>query len=184
MNTTKTSTRTDFKMVKPGDVFSEQQYYVHQKTVGDKAQFLTDTGEQVVLDKNYVESLLTSANQHFSEQKITRTELAALFLSNPYTAMQVSFNKQVKEADVVKEIMETYATSTPKEFEAKLKKAIKTGLSGEERVITGRHNGQLNDLGRVMFIDMEIPLGEHRERQVDPRNINWVIVKGTKYITK
>ena len=184
MSTLTKGTRTDFKTVVPGNVFSETQYYVHQKTVGDKAQFLTDTGQTVVLDKNYVENLLVSANQYFSESKITKTDLAALFLAHTNIAMQVSFNKQVKEADVVKEIMETYATSSPKEFEAKLKKAIKTGLSGEERVITGRHTGQLNDLGRVMFIDMEIALTEHRERQVDPRNINWVVLKGVKYIVK
>lgn len=178
-----------FDKIKEGNVFSEVQFYVVEKIKGDKAQLRNDHGENIVIDKNYAEKCLISADQYDEEKTITKTEAANILLGSPNTAITVNFNKQVKQADVEKEIIEAYEGSTPKSFATAVKKAVKKGLEGEERTIIGRHFGELNDLGRLNFIDMEIKKTEgaaydSRVRQVDPRQINWMIVLGKKYNIK
>lgn len=179
----------NFKKLKEGEILSETTFYKVVKVGEAKAQLKTDDGQMVVLDKGYVENLVTSASQYKTERVVNKTEAAAQFLACSGTAISVSFNKQVKETDVVKEIMDTYSASTPKEFEAAVKKSVKGALQGVERTMVGRHNGDLNDLGRVQFIDMEeekTPGKDYdsRLRQVDPRGINWFIAKGVKYTVK
>lgn len=178
-----------FKNLKKDEVLSEQQFYKVVKTSGDKVQLRNDNNEMIVVDSKYVESCLISANQYTSEKTVNKTEAAAIFLSQAGVAITVNFNKQVKEADVVKEIMSTYEGSAPKVFEAAVKKAIKSALTGTERTMVGRHYGDMNELGRVQFIDMEEEKAtgkdyDSRQRQVDPRSINWFISRGVKYIVK
>lgn len=180
---------TQFKNLKKGEVLSETQFYTVVKSQDGKVQLQNDNGANIVVDKAYYEEQLNSASQHTKEVVLNKTDAAAKFLASAGTAITVDFNKQVKEADVVKDIMDTYSSSTPKEFETKLKKAIKAGLTGVSRTMVGRHNGELNDLGRVSFIDMEeVRDGskdyDTRTRLVDPRGINWFIVKGIKYTVK
>lgn len=181
---------TQFKNLKEGHSLSETQYYKVAKISGDRVQLKTDSGENIVVDKAYVESFLTSADQFTETTKVTRTELAEMLISNPNVVMTVNFNKQVKEADVAKEIQEAYENSTPKEFATKMKKAIKAGLNGEQRTMVGRHSGNRDDFGRVHFVDMNIdkdpakPAYDSRMRLVDPRTINWLILRGTRYEAK
>jgi len=176
--------KTDFKTLKVGEKLSETQYYSVVKIAGDKVQLVNGVGQNVVVDKNYVEDCLTSAQQFENTTKLSKTELTKLFLENPNVAFTVSFNKQVKETDVTKEIMDSYASSTPKELETAVKKAVKRALNGEERVLTGYHSGTQDEFGRVTAIDMNITDGSHPMRLVDPRNLNYLILKGTKYIVK
>ncbi len=111
-----------------------------------------------------------------------------MFIGNPGVAITVNFNKQVKDADVVKEVMDAYSGSTPKVFEVALKKAVKSALTGVERTMIGRHYGDMNEFGRVNFIDMEETRTpgsyDNRLRQVDPRGLNWFICRGIKYTVK
>lgn len=178
-----------FSELKANSKLSETQYYRVVKVSGDKVQLKNELNQDIVVDKKYVEDCLISADQFNSEKKITKTEAAELFLNNPNVALTVSFNKKVKEADVVKEITEAYESSTPKEFQTKLKKAVKNGLGGEERVLVGYHTGKQDDFGRVSAIDMDIVKDSTKEyntavRLVDPREINYLILKNTKYIVK
>jgi hypothetical protein len=180
---------SDFKKLKEGSILSESQYYKVQKISGDRVQLATESGEPVVVDSKYVESFLMSAHDFKEEKKITKTEMAEVFLSHPRVAMTVCFNKQVKEADVVKEIMTAYEGTAPKEAEKAMKAAVKKGLNGEERVMIGRHHGGTDDFGRIHFVDMEQEKGtkaefDGRSRLVDPRTLNWVIVNNVKYLIK
>lgn len=79
--------------------------------------------------------------------------------------------------------MDAYEGSTPKTIEVAIKKAVKKGIEGEERILTGYHNGSQDSFGRVNVIDMDIITG-HNMRLADPRSLNWLILKGTKYIVK
>ena len=119
----------DFKQLKKGDVLSESQFYTVQLIKGDKVQIRNDHGTDVVVDKSYVEKCLLSANQFTKQVSLNKTEAAAKFLQSSGVAITVDFNTQVKEADVVAEIMAAHEGSTPKNFEAAVKKAIKTDLS-------------------------------------------------------
>ena len=180
---------TSFKKIKKGEVLSETQFYTVEKFQDGKIQLKNDAGAYIVVDKNYYEGQLNSASQHSKELVLNKTEAAAKFLACSGMAITVDFNKQVKEADVVKEIMTAYEGSTPKAVENAVKKAVKSALVGEARTMVGRHNGELNDLGRVSFIDMEETKDgskdyDTRTRLVDPRGINWFIVKGIKYTVK
>src|SRR6478736_849759 len=179
--------KTNFKTLKTGEALSEVQYYKVVKIAGDKVQLKNGLDQDIVVDKAYVEDCLTSGEQFTKEEKMNKTDLAALFLKSTNTALTVSFNKQVKEADVVKEIMDAYTGSTPKSIELAIKKAVKKGLNGEERILTGYHYGIVDDFGRVSATDMNIPKDPSASyntslRLVDPREINWLILKGVKYV--
>ena len=185
---------TKFKDLKPGSKLSESQYYSVVKVAGDKVQLENDHQEMIVVDKSYVEKCLTSGDQFERIQNITKTEAANLLLANPYVVMTVNFNKQVKEADVKKQMHELYPNKGGKilseaDFKKNVNTILKSALEGTERSMVGRHWGELNELGRVNFCDMEATkevgkAHDSRQRQVDPRSINWMIIKGTKYVVK
>jgi len=186
---------TKFKDLKVGEKLSETQYYSVVKIAGDRVQLKADSGEDIVLNRGYVESLLTSATQFEKEQVITRTEAAAIFLASPGVAMTVNFNTQVKEKDAVDQLAQIYPNKGGKmlseaDYKTKVKDIISSVITGKERTMVGRHYGSQNEFGRVSFIDMEIakdetkPDYDSRTRQVDPRTINWMIIRGIKYKTK
>jgi len=176
--------------LKVGNVASETQFYVVSEILDeDQIVLLTDTNEKIVVSKAYAEAHISSADEYNLEMGLTRTELAQLFISSPNVALTINFNKQVKEADVLKEIQNVYQTSTPKELDKKLKKVVKIALEGEERTMKGRHTGSVDSFGRVYFTDMEIAHDindkhDARIRLVDPRTINHVICRGIKYVIK
>jgi hypothetical protein len=177
--------KTEFNKLVVGAILSESQYYSVAKIVGDKVQLNNDNGDPIVVNKDYVENLLSSADQFQSEEKKTRTELAEILFANPNVAMTVNFNKAVKAADVKAEIIAAYENSTPKEFATKIGKSVNKALDGEERTMKGRHYGNKDNNGRLNFIDMEAAgKGDTRMRLVDPRTINFIIVRGVKYIQK
>jgi hypothetical protein len=180
---------TQFSSLAVGEILSETQYYKVLQKTKTQVQLETDTGEKIVIDKPYVE-LLQSASQSTSEEKVSKTAATEIFKAASFQAVTVNFNKQVKEADVVKEIVGAYETSTPKGFAKAVKDAVKRSNAGEERTMVGRHFGAADDFGRIHFIDMNIPRGKAdadydvRQRLVDPRTINWVIINGVKYTVK
>jgi len=109
--------------------------------------------------------------------------------------MTVNFNKQVKAPDVVKRIVEElYANKGGKiiseaEFTRRAKSIVNDALIGENRTMIGRHYGEMTDLGRVQFVDMEQSRDtskdyDNRLRQVDPRTLQCLVVRNVKYILK
>lgn len=177
-----------FKNLKKGQILSETSFFIVDKIVGDQAQFQAENGEPVILNEGYINSFLVSGDLFTKEEQVTRTEMADIMVSNARVAMTVNFNKQVKPEDIQKEIQEAYENSTPKDFSTKMKAAVKKGLSGEERTMRGRHYGNINEFGRLQFIDMEEVRKpgayDNRLKQVDPRTLNWMIVNDTKYTIK
>jgi hypothetical protein len=178
-----------FANLKEGEILSETQYYTVIKVSGNRVQLQNDKGELIVVDNDYVNSCLNSADQYKEEKIVSRTELTQIFLNHPYTAMTANFNKKVDEKDVLKEILDTYANASPKEVEKKFKSTIKKALQGEERTISGYHSASVDEFGRINFIDMKIERSsakdyDNRIRLVDPRTLNWVITKNTKYKIK
>jgi hypothetical protein len=180
---------TQFSKLKVGECLSETQFYKLDKIVGDKVQLTPDAGDTIVVDKGYVESFLTSSDQYTKEEKITKTELTAMYLGSSNIVHTVCFSKQVKEADVLKEILEAHQNSAPKDVEKNFKAAIKKAIQGEERILRGFHKGGQDEFGRIHVTDLDIAKDpsksyDVRQRLVDPRTISWLIVKGTKYIVK
>jgi len=185
---------TKFKNLKHGTVLSEAQFYVVAKISGNEVQLTTDSGENVIIGKDYVEGLLVSADQYSSEKVVNKTEAAQIFLAASNIAVTVNFNTKV-DAKVAKDAIKALYPNTggkfasKADFDKKVNEAIKDVVEGKERTMVGRHFGELNDLGRVNFIDMEVAKDktktyDNRQRQVDPRTINWMVIKGIKYLVK
>ncbi len=190
----RTGSRKISASLSKGDVLSEQQFYVVEKVSKSDISLRTDAGEPIIVSTDYADSQLMSA-KHFGEEKVmTKTEAAAFLLANSGVAMTVNFNKQVKEADVKKELVALYPNKggrilSESDYTKRVSAILKTALEGEERTMVGRHYGELNDLGRVNFIDMEIAkdstkANDNRLRLVDPRSINWLICRGVKVVVK
>lgn len=180
-----------FNNLQQGEVLSETQFYTVVKKQGDRVQLATDDGNNIVVDKNYVNEMLSSAAQFTDTKKVTRTELTHIVLSYPRIAMTVHFNKQVKEADVKKALYNLYPNKgkiiSQKDFEKQVRSAL--SLKGEERVMKGRHYGNTDNNGRIQFIDMglgtkQAGANDARQRLVDPRTLNWAIIDGVKYVVK
>jgi hypothetical protein len=124
------------------------------------------------------------------------TELADIFKQSTRVAMTVAFNKKDEDKGTRKYNAEVQAAikkvqdAKVSEVEGLLKELIENPISrvipGELRVMKGRHYGHMNDLGRINFVDMELPDNDpaNRERQVDPRTIQYIIVNKVKYNLK
>lgn len=172
-----------FNKLKVNEVLSESTYYKVIKIVGNQAQLQTDTGKNIVVDNQIVENCLKSADQFETEEKKTRTELSEILFANPNVAMTVSYNKKVDPKTVLAEIMNAHQNTAPKDIEKAFKKAINTAIEGEERIMRGRHYGNIDNNGRLNFHDMDVDSG-NPNRLVDPRTLNFLIVNGVKYIQK
>lgn len=185
---------TKFSNLKEKDKLSETQYYSVVKIQGDKVQLVNDFQELIVVDQGYVETCLISANQFEETKAITRTEMASLFITSSGIVLTVNFNKQVEEKTAKSQLYELYANKGGKilseaDYKKSVDKIIKSVIVGEERTMIGRHFGSLNEFGRVQFVDMELDKDpaktyDTRLRQVDPRTINELIVRGVKYTIK
>lgn len=179
----------NFSELKTGSILSETQFYEVAKVVGDKVQLKNDNGENIVVTKQYAESLLNSADQFTSTEKLSRTELVEKFMSSTGVALTANFNKKVDEKDVLSEIMNVHQNTAPKDVEKAFKSSIKKALEGEQRTMIGRHWGNKDEFGRVHFVDMQIAKDasksyDVRQRLVDPRTLNWFIARGVKYQVK
>ncbi len=178
---------TSFKNLKPGAILSEAQFYTVDKIVNGEVELVNDLGQSITVDSQYVEGCLTAADQFVSEQKMSRTELIQIFKNNSNIAMTVNYNKKVDVNDVTDEVITelSKAALTIEGIKKTVKKAIQKTIDGEERTMVGRHEGHEDEFGRMRFIDMKIHgTGDARKRLVDPRTLNWLIVKGIKYKVK
>ena len=175
--------------LKKGSIASETQFYVVKEVQEKGVVLLTDDNDEIYVSNGYAEAHLDSADEFTGEEFVTRTELADIFIKSLDVALTINFNKQVKEADVIKDIQNVYQNSVPSQVDKKLKKVVKIALEGEERTMKGRHHGALDNFGRIYFTDMEIvhdvnDKHDPRIRLVDPRGMNWLIVRGIKYSVK
>lgn len=174
---------TKFKDLKVGECLSESHFYHVEKIVGKEVELKNAAGESIVVDDKYVDSCIISASQFDKEEKITKTDAAALLISSANVAMTVSFNKKVDEKQVIEETVTEVEGSSIANIRKAITKAIKKSINGEERIMVGHHSGTTNEFGRLGFTDMEVTTG-HNLRQVDPRELNFMVIKGVKYVVK
>jgi hypothetical protein len=191
-------------VVKVGTILSETSFYVVEDLRNDKIIVRDDLGNKITMGEPYVNQICVSADSFETEEKKSMTELAEIFINSPRIAMTVAFYKKDVEktkttynkevADAISQVQNAKVS----EVEGLLKKLIETPISrvipGELRVMKGRHHGHIDELGRVHFIDMELPKQlkvsqdgstyDTRKREVDPRTIQWLIVNKVKYILK
>lgn len=176
----------------PGSILSEKAYYKVVKATKKKVTVVTDSGDELGLDRQYVEQNMSSSSSFNLTEEVTRTELAHVVLTNPGIAMALSYYKKPSEKEISDKICDLYPNKGGKmASKADFVKSVNSTLSisGEERVIYGRHEGHLNEQGRLSFIDMDLvkdpsKVYDNRTRLVDTRTINWVTVGGVMYLHK
>lgn len=183
-----------FTKLKPSAKLSETQYYTVEKIAGNKVQLQNDNGEKIIVDNNYVEKCLTSAEEVTTTKTMSRTDITNLFLASSNVALTVNYNKKVDEKEVKKALHSLYPNKGGKilseaNYQKKVNELLSSALQGEERTMVGRHYGSQDEFGRVRFIDMnevKDPSKDYdtRQRLVDTRTINWLILRGVKYEAK
>lgn len=176
-----------FATLQVGEKLSENQYYSVEKVRGNEVDVKTSTGEIVTLPKDYVDTFLVSGSQFNKTEKVSRTEGIALLTANANIVMSVNFNKKIEDKDVnagKKAIISLIEGKTTVPNPVKFVEATLSSITeGEERTIVGYHSGDYNEFGRLKFIDLQAGSG-FNIRQVDPRTINWLIIKNIKYEVK
>lgn len=178
--------------IKRGDKWSRLSYGEITDVNGDSIMIKNEDGKAWTISKDIFEAEFNVAGSTSNGVvgNITQTALIDLVLSKPGTIMTVNFNKKIDEKEVAEIILEARPATL-----VGAKKLAKDILRGEERTMIGRHYHSIDEMGRLQFIDMELPKEikttkdgtctyDTRLRKVDPRTINWVIVENVKYIVK
>lgn len=183
----------------PGSILSETSFYVVKNLIPGKVIVNDDFGHEITLSSKYVDEICVSADSFTSEEKKTMTELAEIFISSPRIAMTVAYitksteklkkDYEAEKSAKIKEIQNASLKTAESLLNDLIENPITRNIPGKLRVMKGRHYGNMDDLGRVHFIDMELskdPSKDYdtRSRQVDPRTIQWLIVNKVKYTLK
>lgn len=188
----------DLKNLKTGSILSESSFFIVKNVKQDSIVVTDDYNNELIIGNPYVEKILNSADCFSSEENKTKTELAEIFINSPRIAMTVAFYKQDKvktkkafnaEVDAAVNKIQNAKVS---EVEGLLRDLITNPIldytPGELRVMKGRHYGEIDDLGRIAFIDMEEQNTnsnfDTRKKLVDPRTIQYIIVNNVKYSLK
>lgn len=173
-----------------GTIVSETQFYTVKQNNPGGVVLTTENGQEITVSKDYASTFLTSADDFSKEVKVNRTELVNKIMGSSNTAVTVNFTKQIDKKDIIKKMNDLYngGVSSQKVYEAQVKKNINSFVKGEERTLRGYHNANVDDFGRIQFIDMDIERKagsfDNRRRLVDPRTVNYAIINGTKYTVK
>ena len=140
---------TKFKELKVGNILGESQYYLVEKIVGNEVQLKSETGDPIVVSKDYVEKFLLSGDQFESTEEMNKTKLAETFILNSRVPMTVAFLKAdtSKAKKAYKEELAAMAETVKNNFMAKGISAIEEALAnpvldyipGELRIMRGRH---------------------------------------------
>ncbi len=185
--------------LKKGSILSETSFYVVEGFEGAAIVVVTDNGQKVRISNQYVENVLSSADSFEKEEPKTMTELADLFIGSPRVAMTVAFFKkdaaktkkayEAEKAAAIERIQNAKVSEVPALLNDLIENPLSKVIPGELRVMKGRHYGNVDELGRVHFTDMELTKEagkdyDSRLRQVDPRTIQYIIVGDVKYSLK
>jgi len=188
-----TEKKCEVKLLKKPAFYSRISYGVITNN-GGGCKIVNEDGRGWTITNPIVEDEFYIHNQFKTELKITRTEMAEIFISNARMIMTVNYNKQIKEKDIADGFAEIYPNTggiilSKANYVKKVKQLTKIALKGEERTMMGRHESKIDDFGRVSFIDMEVERDtskdyDTRHRLVDPRTLNWLIVGNIKFTIK
>ena len=183
----------EFKGVKKGDILSGTTFYTVD-SISSSELVVTEstTGKSgIKIGNKYAEKLLNSSDFYSTEKEKTATELSNIIQFNPEVAMSIYFKKKDKNKsksqynDEIKakciEINDCILSKGLNAVEELLKNPVSKVIEGEMRLIKGYSKGTLDPSGRLEFCDVE---DKSVVKGVDPRTIEYVIVKGTKYIKK
>lgn len=173
--TTETTERCNTQAVDVGSIFSRHSFGKVTAIEGDTFHLCNSDGFKWQVGRNIIAQEFSFAEQHDSEEKLSRTDLISLLTRKVQTAMTVCFRKKVDAELVAREL----ADGQQDMADAAWKKHVNAILRGEERTMIGHHYGTLTEHGRLNFHE-----ASKGYRQIDPRTIEWVIVERVKYLVR
>lgn len=176
--------RANIDKLKVGDFLSETQYYEVLAIEDKRIQVRNERAYEFSIAHPIVEEGMFSANQFDEEVKVTRTRICEILEGAGDSIFTVNFNKQLKEKDVVDEIIGAVEEGkTAKALRTRVNAAVKKGVKGELRTLVGYLVETEAKMGRSQVIDLQAP-ANRRYRLVDHRTVNWLILKNVKYVAK
>jgi len=174
--------KTKFNEIAVGDYLSETQYYQVTKKTNDRITVSNERGFSFDISNKIVEEGILSANQFNQEKKVARSEIVERLENAKDMIFTVNFNKLPNEKSLLERLQNVKISDLGSETE--LKKLAKDMVKGELRTMVGHLNHSEPRMGRSSVTDLEIPVGQHRNRLVDHRTINWLIINNVKYVVK
>jgi hypothetical protein len=186
--------RTKYEDIANNQYLSEIQYY---KVIGKGSQSIdvcNERGFQFQIAKAILEEGCWSANQFTKEIKVSRTDCIHKLLNAKADIFTINFNKK-PNAETHAAILEKVDFTDIKSDPGKLKKLSKELEKGEERTLIGHLVDAEPLLGRSKVVDLEEHFKNQERKvknepactilkQVDHRQLNWIIINGVKYTVK
>lgn len=168
--------KCSFDKLVVGERLSEVQYYEVEKKGSDSITVRNERGFSFNVSKAIVEEGMHSSLQVEEEIECVRTEMSRVLREH---AGETVFTVCFKKKPDVKALKEAF--NDPNTL-VKTQKQMTEMLEGEERVMTGylinvNHDGT----GRLLVRELD---GDYVSKQVDPRTLQWLILRGKKYVLK
>ena len=161
--------------LKEGDKLSEIQYYTVKTVSRGTVVVENSRGFEFSIGQSIIEEGSFSAHQYDEEVTMTRTELIEVFANAGETVFTANFNKK-PDAKSLK------AKFNDPETTIKTNVAMEKLLLGDERTMIGYLVGKDEGTGRFKVVDLED--SSDFPKQVDPRTLNWLILRNVKYQVK
>lgn len=170
---------SNFSEIKVGDYLSETQYYQVTKKTNETISVINERAFEFQISHNIVEEGILSASQFNDERIVIRSELVSILENAKDTVFTVNFHKLPNEKSLLEKLQDVRLADLGDSV--KLKKLAKSMNLGEERTLIGHLNHTEPKMGRSSVTDLEIPIGHHRNRLIDHRTLNWMIINNIKY---
>lgn len=177
--------KCDVSLLVPGDVLSRVSYMHVVSKTDTTITVKNEAGLQWTIGKDIVESECVSADHFINHVKVSATELARIMHEDVRnTCFTAMFAKKLT-VERIKELLSEEAVTelnvgTPPTKKRKRHDIASQIMSGEKRVLRGYAQKSDAFMGRASVIDMDV-VGPHKQRQVDFRTLDHIIVNGTKY---
>lgn len=177
-----------FKDLKKGDRLSYTEYYIVTEVHRGhhRIDVTNERGMPITISGSIIDEGMYSATQFDPNnvQKVSRTELVDILANANGAILTVAFRKQVDEKSVSETVKAAAENVAVKDLVTSITKAVKDGLKGESRTLTGYVVSMEPKMGRCMVVDLAIPMDQHRLRLVDHRTLESLILRGIKYEVK
>jgi hypothetical protein len=167
--------------LKEGEWLSGTIYYRVERKDGNNHNVTDSLGRMLTVGDKVLEDEMISAEQFDTEIKVTRTEMVERLIDAGDCVFTIRFRKQLTGKEVSDKLTEEKYETQPVAKKARIcQQALKLG---EVRVLTGYLRNVEHVMGRSNVIDLNVQ-GSHKERQVDHRTLEELILKRVKYTLK
>ena len=184
-----------------GNIYSLTSYFTLEEinTRGNAILVNSDKSQKVEASKEALEKAFVSGDNFTKEEKLSKTEINELIINSPRTVMTINFDKidskksakkfkEEKDAlkvDINGKVINSKMTISDA-LDYLINNPVQEIIPGENRTIKGYHFGDIDNNGRLPFMDMEAvdKDGKFISKQVTTSNLKWAIINGVKYIVK